>query len=529
MAPLVLWGLTACDNAPSANKSADTKTNAADKNVSVIQPISEVQDKGLVSGQFYSQKEQVAVELDARSNEDLKQRFSKANAALSDKRFDDAITRFKQITQDYPQIVEPYLNLAAVYTQQNDLQMAREILLQGIDANQKAGMLFTGLKEIHGAIAANAYRKALDTNAESAALKASLPIVDTIVTRFDQVQELQALKSKIANDAKSPLNELQEKQIAELTEKNTSAQASLDKAKADFESERTDLNEQIAAQSQNFLASQAAQREAEARVVRAEKDADSQAAKLKAELAEQTQSLTKIQNSLSQAESLVAEQTKIIAQGQQQSQQQTLLKQEFDALEQSLAKLQEENQALRLQQQQAVIVAQVDPIQQDASEDLTKANDEQQALLKLEAEQLAQQQASEKREAENQAKAANLERQEQSAIARIESWAVAWSAQDVNGYVGHYADDYSSSRSITREQWLEQRQVRLTNKAFIKVKVSNFEIKDLGQQFSVTFDQHYQSNTVDDVVRKRLVFDKNGDDWREAKIVNERLVPKRTS
>jgi len=114
--------------------------------------------------------------------------------------------------------------------------------------------------------------------------------------------------------------------------------------------------------------------------------------------------------------------------------------------------------------------------------------------------------------------------QPQKAIELVKRWARAWSAQDVDAYVDHYASNYSSSSSLSRAQWLEQRQIRLTNKEFINVRLKDFIVKDLGQQFSVTFSQHYQSNTVDDTVTKRLVFHKRGDDWSSAKIVNERLI-----
>jgi len=117
-----------------------------------------------------------------------------------------------------------------------------------------------------------------------------------------------------------------------------------------------------------------------------------------------------------------------------------------------------------------------------------------------------------------------FEARERQAIDLVQSWARSWSAQDVSAYVSHYADNYSSSRSITRAQWLEQRRIRLTNKEFIRVNVNSFKVKDLGSQFSVTFSQYYQSNTVDDTVTKRLIFDKNTSDWSKSKIVNERLV-----
>jgi len=110
------------------------------------------------------------------------------------------------------------------------------------------------------------------------------------------------------------------------------------------------------------------------------------------------------------------------------------------------------------------------------------------------------------------------------AIERVQSWARSWAAQDVDAYVAHYREDYTPGTTISRQQWLEQRRVRLTNKTFIEVDVREFTVRDLGDQYSVTFTQHYRSNTVDDIIRKRLIFEKRDDDWTSAKIVSERRV-----
>ena len=116
--------------------------------------------------------------------------------------------------------------------------------------------------------------------------------------------------------------------------------------------------------------------------------------------------------------------------------------------------------------------------------------------------------------------------QEQQAIARVKSWAKAWSDQNVDTYVDHYVDTYSPESAGSREVWLDQRRVRLTNKKFINVGVSSFTVSDLGDQFSVRFRQHYKSDVIDDVIFKRLVFTKNAsDDWSISKIVGERVVP----
>lgn len=506
------------------NGGQESSPEKPNEHGSVIQPIAQASanpdEVGVVSGKIRARQEQGETQLDERSNADLKARFVKANDALKNGKLADGIEQLNQLTQDYPSVVEPYLNLAAIYAQQNDLEMARKTLMRGIDANKKAGMLFAGLKEVHGALAAGAYLKALDTKSEQVLVQAALPTLDAVVTRYDQSLELQTLKSRLENEAKSEslFSETQNKQIAELNQRLVGLEKNSSVAKNNFDKELAALNAQLAVQAKSLLSSQTAQREAEARVVRAEQDADTQVAQLKAELSAQQQSLTEVQELLAASQASVAEQAKVIAQAEQNAQAQGLVQQDFDAAKQALGLLQKENQELKIQQQQALAM-------QTAL--ATQAQSEQTQLATLEAEELARKAAAEQAAAQ-QAEKSNeaLARQEKNAIARIKSWASAWSAQDVDGYVTHYADNYSSSRSITREQWLEQRQVRLTNKAFIKVKVSSFDIEDLGEQFSVTFDQHYQSNTVDDIVRKRLVFDKQGDNWIDAKIVSERLVPK---
>ena len=492
---------------------------------SVIQPIAEananVSGSGVLSGSISERQKQAQVVLDERSNADLKARFAKANEALNSGDVAAGVKQLNQLTQDYPSVVEPYLNLAATYAQKNDLEMARKTLMRGIDSNQKAGMLFDGLKEVHGALAAGAYRKALDTKSEPVVVQATLPTLDAVVTRFDQNLELQSLKSRLENEAKSEsmFSETQNTQIAELNEKLSLVGKNNLLAKTNLEKEIAALNNQVTDQAKSLLESQTAQREAEARVVRAEQDAGTQLAQLKAELVAQQQSLEDVEERLVASQATVAEQIKIIAKSEQGLKAQALARQDLDATKQALNLLQKENQELKLQQQQAVTLQAASAEQLEREQAQAKLDAEKLALAKLDQDKAVAQQQEQASEA--------LARQEQNAIARIKSWASAWSAQDVGAYVSHYADNYSSSRSITREQWLEQRQVRLTNKTFIKVKVSGFEIKDLGEQFSVTFDQHYQSNTVDDIVRKRLIFDKHGDNWIDAKIVNERLVPKR--
>lgn len=108
-------------------------------------------------------------------------------------------------------------------------------------------------------------------------------------------------------------------------------------------------------------------------------------------------------------------------------------------------------------------------------------------------------------------------------IEKVKSWAKAWSDQKVNDYIAHYQTGYRPADGVSNSVWQQQRRIRLTNKKFIKVGVSNFSVKPENNRMVVTFTQHYQSNTMDDSVRKRLVFVAPQGDWAKAKIVAEQV------
>lgn len=103
----------------------------------------------------------------------------------------------------------------------------------------------------------------------------------------------------------------------------------------------------------------------------------------------------------------------------------------------------------------------------------------------------------------------------------VEQWAVAWSDQNVGRFVSFYSPSYAS-RGKNRRQWLQDRKLKLTNKRFINVKVSEFvqKVKD-NKTVDITFKQNYQSDVVQGVSTKRLTFKNYDGIW---KIVAERII-----
>lgn len=475
LAALVLLWLLLSGSSKDGDSGAKASQSDSTVLVSSIQPVSEANASsnslGVASGSLNVNPR--ARQIPAFNDDDLltlRRRFEAANSAIERGQMQSAIADLESLTSDFPSVIEPYLNLASIYAEQQQLEKARKTLLKGFDANPKAGMLFDHLKKVHGALAANSYRQALDTNAaKTDSVTLNLSRSSSIVTQLDQTNKIAALQKQIQDkqsQAEAAVSESQAQKLLVLENQLKEVESNNLIEKSGFEQSLGSLKNQLAEQSQALLLSQAAQREALARVVRAEQDASNKIADINKELELQKASLLA-------AQALVVVQSEALAKAQQQSQ--------------ALALVEAEN--IRLAKEAKDAAAQA--VASETSVVDTSSNEPE---------------------------------LEQTAVSLVQSWARAWSAQDVPDYVSHYADNYSSSRSITRAQWLEQRQVRLTNKEFINVRVTDFKVKDLGAQFSVTFSQYYQSNTVDDTVTKRLIFNKSDDDLSDSKIVNERLV-----
>lgn len=470
---VALWILLSEDSTESV-VGDNIELSSADL-VSAIQPISGasavLRTTDMVSVPIGSSNREVMV--NAFSNDDvalMTLRFDEANAAIRQGNTQAGLKGLEALISDYPSIIEPYLNLASIYAEQQDLEKARATLLKGFSANPKAGMLFDHLKKVHGAIAANAYRQALDTSApKTPNTTLVLARASSIVTQLGQhnqivalQKELQETQSRVAES----VNQLQAEKVATLESRLKGLAASAVATKSAYELELSGLRKRIGDQSLALSLSQTAEREALARVVRAEQDALNQ-------ITEITEQLESHKAMLATARALINEQANTIAKSQLQAQE--------------LAVLEAKNTRL---------IAENEKIAQAAIADRSVISSAS-IMQKM---------------------------RRNNAVGLVQSWAKAWSEQDVSAYVGHYDEGYSSSRSLSRAQWVKQRQVRLTNKQFISVDVSNFEIEDMGSRFSVTFSQYYKSNTVDDRVTKRLLFDKRGDDWSQSKILNEQLV-----
>jgi len=80
---------------------------------------------------------QVAVKTDYSDKPSPAPKFSHAVSLLKQNKFDQAETSFKQLTQEYPTLAGPHVNLAIIYQQSNRTKEALNLLKKAIALNPK--------------------------------------------------------------------------------------------------------------------------------------------------------------------------------------------------------------------------------------------------------------------------------------------------------------------------------------------------------------------------------------------------------
>lgn len=96
-----------------------------------------------------------------KSSRDARLRLLRGNALAALGRQAEAIQVFSALTNDYPQLPEPYNNLAALYAQQGQLDRARTTLQMALQTNPAYATAHANLADVYAKLAAQAYEKAL--------------------------------------------------------------------------------------------------------------------------------------------------------------------------------------------------------------------------------------------------------------------------------------------------------------------------------------------------------------------------------
>lgn len=113
----------------------------------------------------------------------------------------DAITTFTKITQDYPELPEPYNNLAVLYAGQNQFDKARAALEMAIRTNPSYATAHENLGDVYAKLASQAYSKALQLDGGNAAVQPKLALIRTLFSAEPKTQ-----KPASGNPASGPVS-----------------------------------------------------------------------------------------------------------------------------------------------------------------------------------------------------------------------------------------------------------------------------------------------------------------------------------
>ena len=128
------------------------------------------------SGQAGSAMQRADQFLAAKPN-DPQMRFMKGVMLADAKRDDEAITVFQKLTEDHPDLAEPYNNLAALYAAGGDYAKARATLEQALRTNPTYATAQENLGDVYAALAAQSYERALKLDSANVSVPPKLALV----------------------------------------------------------------------------------------------------------------------------------------------------------------------------------------------------------------------------------------------------------------------------------------------------------------------------------------------------------------
>ena len=120
---------------------------------------------------------------------DPQMRFIKGVIQTEAGKPNDAITTFTKITQDYPELPEPYNNLAVLYAGQNQFDKARAALEMAIRTNPSYATAHENLGDVYAKLASQAYSKALQLDGGNSAVPPKLALIRTLFNADPKAQK----------------------------------------------------------------------------------------------------------------------------------------------------------------------------------------------------------------------------------------------------------------------------------------------------------------------------------------------------
>ncbi|HEX4879455.1 MAG TPA: tetratricopeptide repeat protein, partial [Limnobacter sp.] len=119
---------------------------------------------------------------------DAQMRFLKGLILTERNKIGEAITVFTKLTEDYPELPEPYNNLAVLYAGRGEYEKAREALEMAIRTHPSYATAHENLGDVYAKLASQSYDKALQLDGRNSTAQTKLSMVRNLIAGQAPVQ-----------------------------------------------------------------------------------------------------------------------------------------------------------------------------------------------------------------------------------------------------------------------------------------------------------------------------------------------------
>ena len=140
----------------------------------------------------------------ASKPKDAQGRFLKGLILTDLGRSNDAIAVFTKLTEDFPELPEPYNNLAVLYAQQKQYDKARSALEMAIRTHPSYSIAHENLGDVYAKLASQAYDKALQLDSSNTATQTKLSMIKELISTSSKPTGKPTAASETSAPAQTP-------------------------------------------------------------------------------------------------------------------------------------------------------------------------------------------------------------------------------------------------------------------------------------------------------------------------------------
>jgi len=160
--------------------------------------------KSVKSGQYAEALSKADAFL-AKHPRDAQMRFLKGVILTEQHKSPEAIAVFTKLTEDFPELPEPYNNLAVLFADSGQYDKARMALDNAIRTNPAYATAYENLGDVHAKLASQAYDKALQLDSGNTAAKSKLTLLRTLAGNNGNSAKMQTVAAAVPAPTPAPV------------------------------------------------------------------------------------------------------------------------------------------------------------------------------------------------------------------------------------------------------------------------------------------------------------------------------------